>query len=316
MLSAMRAILPIVAGAALIALAGCGTVHAPAGGSTATKTGQPTPTSTTSTKPGGQTAKQRAQADAAALLASFVPPPGATRLAKAPNLPGGYLKNPITYLGDGYQVDGTTFWQAPGAPTAVLNWEIAHISHRFSLGDADFGTGITPADRSFELPAIPGVLTSRDLVVEVVSMGAGRTGIRVDAEVGWQPPRPASDDVPATARVVTIAEETTMQTGAGLPSPVTITDPAAVAKLATLVNSMPISPFNGIAVSCPAGFGSALTLTFRAEAGAPVLAKVQTDQACGVTIFSANPNQDLALTQPANLDQRLLAIAGLSWKIG
>ena len=315
MLGGVRVILPIVAGAALVALAGCGTVHAPAGGSSATKTGQATPTSTASTTPGGQTAKQRAQADAAALLASFVPPPGATRLAKAPNLPGGYLKHPITYLGDGYQVDGTTFWQAPGAPTAVLNWEIGHISHRFALGDADFGISGSPADRSFELPAVPGVLTSRDLVVEVVSMGAGQTGIRVDAMVGWQPPRPAIDKVPATARVVTIAE-TTMQTGQRLPSSVTITDPAVVAKLAALVNSMPIAPINGVAVSCPGGFGSSLTLTFRAGPGAPVLAKVQTDQACGVTIFSANPNQDLALTQPANLDQRLLAIAGLSWKIG
>jgi hypothetical protein len=316
MLSGMRAILPVIAGAALIALAGCGTVHAPAGGSTGTQTGQPTPTSTTSTTPRGQTAKQRAQADAAALLASFVPPPGASRLPKAPNLPGGYLKNPITFLGDGYQVDGTTFWQAPGAPTAVLNWEIAHISHRFSIGDADFSVNGSPADRSFELPAIPGVLTSRDLVVEVVSMGAGETGIRVDAEVGWQPPRPASDQVPAAARLVMIAEETTMQTGQGLPSPVTITDPAVVAKLAALVNSMPISPINGIAVSCPAGFGSALTLTFRAGPGAAVLASVQTDQSCGVSIFSANPNQYLAFIQPANLDQRILGIAGLPWKLG
>ena len=283
MLSGMRAILPVVATTAAIALAGCGTAHAPAA-----STG-------TATATAGQTPKQRAEADAAALLASFVPPPGATRLPKAPDLPGGYLKTPITSLGDGYQVDGTTFWQAPGAPQAVLNWEIAHISHRFSLGDADFGAA---SDRSFELPPVPGVLTSRDLVVEVASLGDGRTGIRVDAEVGWQPSRPASDQVPPAARAVTI------------------TDPAVVARLAALVNAMPISPLNGTAESCPAAFGSFLTLTFGASPGGQVLATVRTDQSCGVTIFSPSPNQSLALTQPSGLDQQVLSIAGLPWKIG
>jgi hypothetical protein len=301
MLSGMRAILPVVATTAAIALAGCGTAHAPAA-----STG-------TATATAGQTPKQRAEADAAALLASFVPPPGATRLPKAPDLPGGYLKTPITYLGDGYQVDGTTFWQAPGAPQAVLNWEIAHISRRFSLGDADFGAA---SDRSFELPPVPGVLTSRDLVVEVASLGDGRTGIRVDAEVGWQPPRPAGDQVPSTARAVTIGEETTMETGQGMPSPVTIAAPAVVARLAALVNAMPISPFNGTAESCPAAFGSFLTLTFRASPGGQVLATVRTDQSCGVTIFSPNPNQSVALTQPTGLDQQVLTIAGLPWKLG
>jgi len=301
MLSGMRAILPVVATTAAIALAGCGTAHA-----RAASTG-------TATATAGQTPKQRAEADATALLASFVPPPGATRLPKAPDLPGGYLKTPITSLGDGYQVDGTTFWQAPGAPQAVLNWEIAHISHRFSLGDADFGAA---SDRSFELPPVPGVLTSRDLVVEVASLGDGRTGIRVDAEVGWQPSRPASDQVPPAARAVTIAEETTMETGQGMPSPVTITDPAVVARLAALVNAMPISPLNGTAESCPAAFGSFLTLTFGASPGGQVLATVRTDQSCGVTIFSPSPNQSLALTQPSGLDQQVLSIAGLPWKIG
>jgi hypothetical protein len=304
MRSGMRAILPVVGSTAVIALAGCGTAHAPAAS-----------TVTASTAAAG-TPKQRAEADAAALLASFVPPPGATRLPRAPDIPGGYLKTPITSLGDSYQVDGTTFWQAPGAPQAVLNWEIAHISRRFSLGDADFGTAGTASDRSFELPPVPGVLTSRDLVVEVASLGDGRTGIRVDAEVGWQPSRPAGDQVPSTARAVTIGEETTMQTGPGLPSPVTITDPVVVAKVAALVNGMPISPFNGIAMSCPAASGSFLTLTFRASPGGQVLATVRTDQSCGVTVFSANPNQSLALTQPSGLDQRVLTIAGLPWTIG
>ena len=88
----MRAILPVVAGVAVIALAACGTAHD-------TTTSAVTSTGATA----APTPKQRAEADAASLLASFVPPPGATRLPKAPAVPGGYLKTPITTLGDGYQ---------------------------------------------------------------------------------------------------------------------------------------------------------------------------------------------------------------------
>lgn len=312
MLSVMRAIHPVIAGAVITvaaasALAGCGTVHTSAAGAAhAAATG-----STASSA--AQTPKQRAEADAAMLLASFVLPPGAVRLAKPPDVPGGYLKTPITFLGDAYQVDSTTFWEAPGNPHTLLNWEISHISHRFSLGDADFGVAW---DRSFELPQIPGVLTSRDLVVEVVSVGNGRTGIRVDAQVGWQPPRPASDKVPPAAHAVTIAEETSMETGPGMPNPVTITDPRLVGRLAALVNALPISPLNGIAVSCPPGIGSWLSLTFRVSAAGRVLATVKTDQACAGAVFSGNPNQDLALTQTSYFDQQILRIAGLPWKIG
>jgi hypothetical protein len=33
----------------------------------------------------------------------------------------------------------TDFWEAPGSPQALLAWEQAHLTGRFTLGDADFG---------------------------------------------------------------------------------------------------------------------------------------------------------------------------------
>lgn len=289
-------------------MAGCATSGNGVGG----------PVSTGSTAHAGSaahrvsTARQRAEADVRAILAAFVPPPGARRLSRPPAAPGGVLNQPTTFLGDATQADGTTFWEAPGGPQALLSWETAHISRRFKPGDADFGP---PAwDQAFDLPPVPGVLTSREMIVKVAGLGNGKSGIRVDAEVGWQPARPASDKMPA-ARAVTIAEIPGMLHPKRPPRPVTVTSALAVGKLAALVNGLAISPFNGASVPCPAPAIAGLTLTFRATPGGKPLATVQTDQPCGVTVFSARPGQHLELTQPVNLNKQILAIAGLHWEL-
>jgi hypothetical protein len=284
----------LLAASAVVALAACGTQSA-----------------TTGTA-GGQTPKQRAEAEAAAMLKAFVPPPGAQRLAGPPNLPGGLLKNPTTVLVDATQARGVMFWEAPGDPQALLAWEVAHIAKRFTLGDADFGP---PSwDRMFQLPPVPGVLTSRDIVVEVASMGDGKTGIRVDAEVGWQPARLTSAQIPPSATAVTISEQLSyFPNYKHAPAPVTITDPAIVKRLAALINALPISQFNNAVAPCPAALHVALELTFRTKPGGQVLAQAQTDVPCAVTIFTIPGDQSLLLDNAS--DNQILALAGLHWKI-
>jgi hypothetical protein len=259
----------------------------------------------------GATPKQRAEAEVAAILASFVPPPGATRLHTAPSS----LKSPITGLGDAFQANGVTFWTAPGEPKAVLAWETAHLPKQYTPGDADFGP---PSwDRMFELPPVPGVLPVREMVVEVTGLAGGRTGIRVDANVGWQPVRTAAQRVPATAKAVTITVVAESHPVRHRPGPVTITDPAKVAALAALVNGLPISPFNGnVAISCPLAFGVvSLQLTFRAAPGGPGLASVLTGMSCGLVAFSAPGVPHLNLTETTPLSARVVQIAGLDWKL-
>jgi hypothetical protein len=78
--------------------------------------------------------RQRAEADAAALLASFVPSPGARKLAAAPGADGGVLGHPQMEQDTPDIVDDAASWQVPGqAPQAMLSWEAAHVSHRFKL---------------------------------------------------------------------------------------------------------------------------------------------------------------------------------------
>ena len=259
------------------------------------------------------TPRQRAVADAAAILAAFVPPPGARRLAKAPDvagLPGG----PISTLGSIALVDDVAFWEAPGQPLAVLAWEQAHVSRRFTPEDEDFGP---PSwDRTFSLAPIPGVLNARDLVVEVTAAGGGQTAIRVDAQVAWQPPRPASERVPAAARVVTIGEVPgLLPVASPVPAPVTVTSAAAVARLAALVDGLALST-RGPGASCAAGVSLELVLTFRARPGGAALAVARGPAPCGLVLFAIGGRQQPALAVTGTFVTQALAIARLHGKLG
>jgi hypothetical protein len=260
----------------------------------------------------GETLKQRAAQDAAAILSSFAVPPGGHRLAGPPSLPGGLLKSPITFLGSTWEVSLTAFWEAPGSPQALLTWEQAHLRDRFTLGDADFGP---PAwDRDFQL-APEGVLITREMVVEVASAGGGQTGIRVDAWVAWLPPRPASSLIPPAARTVTIAELYNGSPTAGhLPAPVAITDLATVRKLAAVIDDLPLSTLPAD-IPCPFSLHRFLSLTFRARPGGPAIAIAQTDQQCDGVALTVRGGQQSPLQNEDALDPQILKLAGLPWKL-
>lgn len=161
-------------------------------------------------------------------------------------------------------MDEAAFWEAPGDPQSLLSWEQARLTGKgFTLGDASLGPPCW--DREFDLPAA-GVLTIRELIVEVAGGGNGQTAIRLDADVAWQPSRPPGDVVPNVARVVTISELAGGNPQAKRPpAPVTVTDTAVVGRLAALVDSLPVSPLSNEAVSCPAASGGSLQLAFRAR---------------------------------------------------
>jgi hypothetical protein len=298
--------------------AGCATSTSTASVVTQTSAGASdrpaSPSSPAPSSTAGGSPKQQAEAAAAAILAEFVPPAGAHRLAGPPKLPDGLEQQPKSFLVSNSLVDEAAFWEAPGDPQSLLSWEQAHLTgKRFTLGDASFGP---PSwDREFDLPTA-GVLTNRELIVEVVGTGTGRTAFRLDADVAWQPSRPSDDVVPNAARVVTISELFVGNPQAKRPpAPVTITDPAVVGRLATLVDSLPVSQLSNIAVSCPAGFGSGIQLAFRTRAGGPVVVQVQTDQACGMVGFTVTGHRPLGLENNVNVDQQILTIASLPWKL-
>jgi hypothetical protein len=281
-----------------MAVAGCAPAH--------TTTGPVTAASRTAASP---TARERAVAGAAAILRAFVVPPGGRRLPTAPDV----LKVPSSTLVSTTLVDDVSFWRAPGQPQAVLAWEQAHLPHRFTPEDADFGP---PSwDRTFSLSPVPGVLNARDLVVEVTAAGHGQTAIRVDAQVSWQPLRPAPERIPSAARVVTITELASLGPHVTRPpAPVTITDPAVVRRLAALVDSLQLSTI-GPAASCPLALGSGIQLTFLARAAARPLAVAQGPGACGTVQFSVGGKPQPALQITDSFIPHVLKLADLNWKV-
>ena len=246
----------------------------------------PGPPAVISQPPGA--AEQRAAADARAILGKFVPPPGAVRLAKQPALPAG---SPVMGMTSAAQADATGYWLASGAAATLLAWEKAHISGSFSRQDVLIGP---PSwNTVYSLPAVPGVLPMREMNVQFYDAGAGTTVIMAKAMVSWQPPRPASEAVPASVTEVTI-------TSAGLvpqpaPAPVTISSAAVVRRLAALVNGLPLSTV-GQGIPCPSGSG--FMLTFRVAAGGPPAAVAVGPAGCGQVTLSLDGRDEPALLPP------------------
>ena len=254
---------------------------------------------------------QSAEVDAAAILKSFVVPPGGRPLAKPPSLIGG--PDQTTRLTDGQilSVGQVSFWEAPGDPQTVLAWERAHLPSRFTENGS---SGLAPVWSGEFWLAPSGALTGRSLTVEVTNAGDGQTAIRVDASVSWQPPRLASDLVPAAVRAVTIAQVYGEGVPGGSPlGPVTITDPARVHALVALVDALPLSLIPPDA-PCAMPPGPYLSLTFRARPAGPALAVAVTDQNCGTVDFTINGKETPSLTQDQTLDTQILKLAALPWK--
>ena len=201
-------------------------------------------------------------------------PPGGQRLPKAPDASRSRL-HPRLHHADGRRV----LLAGPRPAAGGTRLGAGASAPPFHARDADFGP---PSwDRTFSLSPVPGVLNARDLVVEVTGAGNGQTAIRVDAQVSWQPPRPAFERVPSAARVVTISQLPSLDPHARRPpAPVTITGLAVVRRLAALVDSLQLSTI-GPAAPCPAPLGGGIQLTFRARAGGPPLAVAKGPAACG-----------------------------------
>jgi hypothetical protein len=293
-----------------MAVVGCGSVHATAPPGTATASA----VASRPASPASATPRQRAVADAAAILASFAVPPGARRLSGAPDLDGGLLAKPPLLPDTPNLVDDSSWWQAPGAPGTVLAWERAHLPRRFSAigNSASSGPGTAAQSYSFSLPAVPAVLKSRQLLVKVVNSGSGQTALRVDAQVIWLPAKPATERIPSAARMVTIAAIPGLDATGRTPAPVTITSAAEVRRIASLIDSLPVFPPG--AYSCPMDTGRALRMTFRATAGGPALAVATADPGgCGGVGLTVGGAAQPGLSGGPSLVRQVLAIAGLHW---
>jgi hypothetical protein len=311
-----------LAAPALIAVvtAGCGAEHSgqAAGVTAATRQAARASAST-------QTPQQRAEQDAAMILAAFRPPPTAIRQSTPPV---SQLAQPAERPGSADLATRIAWWRAPGQPLTVYGWLRAHPPAGFSLG----GTGTIGNDYrkllpkrpagvfewilTYALPDIPGVLTQREMVIQVTAAGSGQAAIRVDADSVWYPARPATERIPAAAQVVTLTPVAGTNPLPAGDRPITVTDPAKVAAIARAVDALP-EYIPGTYQSCPADWGRLLRLTFRASAEGPELAVVSASvtgcELVAVTVGGRALPELGGGIQGSHLVQRIMTIAGIGW---
>jgi hypothetical protein len=299
---------------AALGAASCGTTTQTAGlAGTQTPGGSARPPAGSTGQAGTETPKQRAEQDAAAILAAFVAPPGARRLAAPPAA----LKSPSGLPATPDLIDKAGWWQVAGDPQQVLDLAKAHVPHRFTLsgwGTLDRGAGPIWSD-TFDLPAVPGVLLSRQLIVDATSAGSGQTAIRVDAQVIWLPARAPGEMIPAG--VTAVALSLSAGTNAHAKPPATVTDQGTVRKLTALVDGLPRFPDGSY--SCPMDNGASLVLTFRAGRSGPVLAVATVKLAgCEGVNLTVGGEQQPGLGPVGggrSTAAKALKIAGLHWSV-
>ena len=318
--------------AAIALVLACGTVLAACG--TARPSSAGTPRGAAGASRGADAAatvtaspQQRARADAAWILASFVPPPGSTRLARPPAGVHGALSQPASWPFNPDVVDDSSLWQVPGPPSAVLDYEKAHLPARLQFGGNGNhgGPGYQVTYDDFEAQSGLGPVEAGQLQVNSITSASGQTYVRVDAQVTWQPARPAATFVPAgRIHAVVVTAVPGANDPKKPPAPVTVTDPGAVTQLVSLVNGLPLYP-PGTVPSCLMDDGAGLRMEFLATAGGPRLATAfAKSDGCGGVFLLLGAGK-LASTGFATggaialgefdykLAGKALAISGLRW---
>lgn len=199
-----------------------------------------------------------ARADAASLPTELSLPAGSTQSSIEPPGDDSLLAHP----GFGPPptpnvVDIHMWWLVPGPPDQVLAYIDAHLP----TGSAKSGSAASVAgpgapsnySQAFAWPPIANVLAVRWLVVQVVQLTDGSTGLRADAQVVWVTPRPAAERIPSGARLIRVSVYSTIKKNQPKQRPFTVTSASTIASVVGLLNALPAAQPGR--TSCPADFG-------------------------------------------------------------
>lgn len=240
--------------------------------------------------------RQAAGRDAAALLTRVVLPAGATRSATEPAGDRHGLSGPAPFGAGTKHVDRFGWWTVAEPLDAVDAFVSAHVPRGGHLNS--YGSGGRPPSASvtYSFPPVGRVLGTRSLVVSMVALPGGETGLRVDAEVQWIVPRPTAERIPRSVRVL---EVSVGPPGRSPSTRVIVVNRAKVWRIASQINGLrTVQP--GV-WSCPAEILGApvVTFTFRRDLGGPVVARA---------------SELAAATEPTTpCDPMTLSIGGRRW---
>jgi hypothetical protein len=260
--------------------------------------------------PAVHTAQANAEAatsDAASLLASLNLPSDAVRQAAEPADDDGTLAQPVSAPATPNAVDDHTWWVLPGTTSQVLQYVKSHPppgdASDFSGGSGGGGKPTVTAT-GFQWKAIPGELSIRWLIVAVVRLQDGSTGVRADSEVVWITPRPPSERIPRGARRVVITDT---RGGKVVQGPFTVTSRATVARIVSLLNGLPA--WQPGTYSCPADFGWRIRVTFyrsvTVSTTPPLAVALAAPSGCGVVQLRLNGRRQPPLADGSEVSNRV-----------
>jgi hypothetical protein len=217
--------------------------------------------------------RRAASRDAERLLRLLSLPPGARRTSHEPTGGGSTLARPDLSVSTPDVIDRHAWWLVPGRPHALLDFLAAHApaGSRNSASGSGGTRGVTTSwAEQFQWPPIAGMVRERFLVVTLLRLPNGSTGVRADAQDVWTIPRPPSERIPRSARVL---EVTVARSHAAPSLSLSINDARKVSEIAAKIDRLPIVQPG--ALSCPAlpVDGPFVTFTFRATRAGSMLAQ-------------------------------------------
>jgi hypothetical protein len=214
--------------------------------------------------------RQAAGRDAARLLTRIVLPDAALPSLREPAGDRHGLSGPGAFSARAKHVDRFGWWTVAQPLSMVDAFLRAHAPRGGHLNS--WGSGARPPSASvtYSFPPVGHVLGTRWLVVSMVALPGGETGLRVDAEVQWIVPRPTAERIPPSVAV--------LEVGVGAPgrSPSTraiVVNRAKVWRIASWINALQITQ-PGV-WNCPAEVVGAplVTFTFRRDLTGPAVAQ-------------------------------------------
>lgn len=218
-----------------------------------------------------------------ALLGKAVLPAGAVRAGSEPADDQGALAHPAQVPGLADLVDLHGWWRLTGSVDSAYRFIKAHGPPGARL--SGFGRRYprpSAAFVDFEMAPVKGVLQSRDLNITIAPLPGHAVGVRVDSQVVWTFPRPASEYLPASVHAIRITRQRFVRLPAAT---ATVTAPGSVRRLVKLFNRLPIEQ-PGTLLGCAMRVAEPTVIfSFRTAPDASPLAVVTYTGSCGGTDF-------------------------------
>ena len=158
---------------------------------------------------------------------------------------------PSSIPGMGNLVFAHRLWAVGESPHAVWEWLGARVPRGFVKTETSSGTnrGVPSWGVEDDLSVDPPNISTAELQFSIAGDASGRAVVRVDTVVGWTPPKPSDEYVPARDRFLIVTVVHSGRSGR-IGKRVVTSDPKLVQLVVRTFNGLPIEPPN-IVHGCP-----------------------------------------------------------------